>query len=262
MAASAGAWLLAGSAAQAAGLTVDILPNFAGAAIGSTTEWMGSKETVVGIVPGARVKFSTHRFAELYGPIADVNILNVPNWEFGPIISYRFGRENVEDPVVNRLPGIGGGVEAGAFAGYHYINTNGVPWRLRIGVSALSAVAGDATGAHVTPYASFWMPLSRIVFVGLGSGFTWSSESFMQQRFGVTPSASVSSGLPVYSAESGVRQVYAWPAVIVRLSEHWFGGAGAFYQRLTGDAADSPIVTQRGDPNQWSAGVGVGYAWE
>jgi outer membrane scaffolding protein for murein synthesis (MipA/OmpV family) len=42
----------------------------------------------------------------------------------------------------------------------------------------------------------------------------------MQQRFGVTPAASAASGLPVYSANSGVRQVYAWPAVIVRLSDH------------------------------------------
>jgi outer membrane protein len=56
-----------------------------------------------------------------------------------------------------------------------------------------------------------------------------------------------------------MRQVYAWPAVIVRLSARWFAGTGAFYQRLTGDAADSPIVTERGSPNQWT-GVGVGYA--
>jgi outer membrane protein len=241
---------------------VDIIPNFVGAGLGVTTEWMGSKDKVAGIAPGARIKFSKYRFAELYGPLADVNILNVPHWEFGPVISYRFGREDVEDPVVNRLPGIRGGLEAGAFAGYNYTNAGGVPWRLRVGVATFAAIAGDATGGHVTPYTSVWMPLSRVVFVGLGSGFTWSSKSFMQQRFGVTPSGSAASGLPVFSADSGIRQVYVWPAVIVRLSEHWFGGAGAFYQRLTGDAADSPIVTQRGDPNQWTAGIGIGYAWE
>jgi outer membrane protein len=262
MAAGVAMWVSAASSAQAAGLTVDIVPNFIGTAVGSTTEWMGSKDRIVGIVPGGRVKFSTHRFAELYGPIADVNILNVPNWEFGPMISYRFGREDVEDPIVNRLPGISGGLEVGAFAGYHHINTSGLPWRLRVGISALGGVAGGATGGHITPYASFWMPLSQIIFVGFGSGFSWSSESFMQQRFGVSSAASGSSGLPVFSANSGVRQVYAWPAVLIRLSEHWFGGAGAFYQRLTGDAADSPIVTQRGDPNQWTAGIAVGYAWK
>jgi len=25
---------------------------------------------------------------------------------------------------------------------------------------------------------------------------------------------------------------------------------------------DSPIVTQRGDRNQWTAGAGVGYVWK
>ncbi len=99
------------------------------------------------------------------------------------------------------------------------------------------------------------------MFVGVGTGFTWSSDSFMRQRFGVTPEAAAVSGLPVYTAGAGVRQFYAWPAVVVRLSPSWFAGAGAFYQRLTGDAADSPIVTQRGDPNQWTVGGGIAYTW-
>jgi hypothetical protein len=57
------------------------------------------------------------------------------------------------------------------------VNTEGIPWRLRVGVSVLTAVSGDAAGSHVTPYASLWLPLSRTVFVGLGSGFTWSGDS-------------------------------------------------------------------------------------
>src|SRR5262249_15125353 len=131
----------------------------------------------------------------------------------------------------------------------------------RVGIALTTGLTGDATGMQVSPYASLWVPLSPKVFVGLGGGVTWASESFMQQRFGVTPSAAASSGLPVFDAGSGMRQYYVWPAVIVRVSEKWFVGGGAFYQRLTGDAADSPIVTQRGDPNQWTIGVGAGYAW-
>jgi MipA family protein len=254
--------LLAATPLRAAGLTVDVIPNFVGGGVGVTTEWMGSKDSVFGLVPGGRVKFSSHRFAELYGPLMDVNVLDVPNWEFGPMLNYRFGRKDVEDPVVNLLPPIEGGWEAGVFVGYNYTNAQGIPWRLRLGVSATTAVSGGATGGHVTPYGSLWVPLSRTVFVGFGGGFTWSSASFMQQRFGVTPAASAASGLPEFSAGADVRQVYAWPAVLVRLSDHWYGGAGAFYQRLTGGAANSPIVAQRGDRDQWTAGVGLGYGWQ
>jgi outer membrane protein len=245
----------------AAGLMVDVVPNFFGLGVGSTTEWMGSADQVVGVVPAARVQLGKHRFAELYGPFGDVNVLDIPNWEFGPMLSYRFGRKDVEDPVVNSLPPIDGGLEAGVFGGYHHVNAEGIPWRLRVGVSATTAISGGATGGQVTPYASFWMPLSSTVFVGVGTGFTWSSDSFMRQRFDVTPGAAAVSGLPVYAAGAGVRQFYAWPAVVVRLRPRWFAGAGAFYQRLTGDAADSPIVTQRGDRNQWTLGGGIAYTW-
>src|SRR5262245_50779331 len=239
--------------AQASGaersVTVDFIPTFFGLAVGATTQWTGSKAYVSGVVPGGLIQLSGGRFAELYGPTADVNLLDSQNWEFGPLLSYRFGRKDVKDPVVNSLPPIDDGWEAGAFLGWHYTQTQGVPWHLRLGIVADTGVSGGATGSNVSPFASFWFPLSRTVFVGVGGGFTWSSAGFRQQRFGVTPAAAAAaaSGLPVYTAGADIRQFFAWPALVIKLGDRWFAGAGAFYQRLTGDAAASPIVTQRGD---------------
>ena len=247
--------------AAASGIQVDVIPNFIGVGLGVTTEWLGAKDKAAGLVPGGRVALEKNRFIEVYGPIADMNVLDSPNWEFGPMVSYRFGRSDVEDAVVNLLPPIDGGLEAGFFAGWHYIRTEGIPYRLRLGVSVTTAISGGATGGHVTPYASLWMPLSPTVFVGLGGGFTWSSDSFMQQRFGVSAEASAASGMPQYSAGAGVRQYYLWPAVLIRLSKEWYAGAGGFWQRITGGGADSPIITQRGDRDQISAGIGLGYSW-
>ena len=42
-------------AAHASGIQVDVIPNFVGAGVGVTTEWMGAKDKVAGIVPGGRV---------------------------------------------------------------------------------------------------------------------------------------------------------------------------------------------------------------
>ena len=84
----------------------------------------------------------------------------------------------------------------------------------------------------------------------------------MQQRFGVSPEASAASGLPAYSAGAGVRQYYLWPAVLWNFAPNWFAAAGGFWQRITGDGADSPIITQRGERDQISAGVGLGYSWK
>jgi outer membrane protein len=83
----------------------------------------------------------------------------------------------------------------------------------------------------------------------------------MQQRFGVGPEAAAASGLPAYTAGAGVRQVYLWPALIYRVTREWYAGAGAFYQRITGDGAASPVVAERGDANQLTAGLGIGYSW-
>jgi len=254
--------LCASSAASASGIQVDIIPNFAGAGLGVTTEWMGAKDKIWGLVPGGRMQLEHNRFVEVYGPTADMNLLEHPNWELGPVLSYRFGRKDVTDPVVNLLPPIDGGFEAGAMVGWHYTRLEGIPYRLRLGVIATTGVSGGATGGHVTPYASLWVPLSTRVFVGVGGGLTWSSGSFMQQRFGVTSQDSAASGLPTFSAAAGVRQYYVWPAVIWRFAPQWYAGTGVFYQRITGDGADSPIVTQRGDANQLTAGIGIGYSWQ
>jgi MipA family protein len=243
------------------GIQVDVIPNFVGLGVGVTTEWLGAKDKITALVPGARVQLENHRFIEVYGPVADMNLLAHPNWELGPVLSFRFGRKDVEDPVVNLLPPIDGGLEAGVFAGWHYVRTEGIPYRVRLGVMATTGISGGAIGSNVTPYASLWLPLSPTLFVGVGGGFTWASESFMQQRFGVTPEASAASGLPVYSASADVRQVYLWPALIWRFAPKWYAGAGAFWQRITGSGADSPIITQQGDRDQISAGLGIGYSW-
>ena len=99
------------------------------------------------------------------------------------------------------------------------------------------------------------------MLVGLGGGMTWSSASYHRAYFGVTPEGATASGLPSYSPGSGMRQWYAWPALVVKVAPQWFVGTGAFYQRITGDAAASPIVTQRGDRNQWTVGIGAAYSW-
>jgi outer membrane protein len=48
---------------------------------------------------------------------------------------------------------------------------------------------------------------------------------------------------------------------MVRLSQAWHIGFGARYERLLGDAAESPFVKDRGSPDQFIVGAGIDYAW-
>ncbi len=103
--------------------------------------------------------------------------------------------------------------------------------------------------------------MHRRVYAGAGVGASWVSDSFNRTYFGVTDGDSAASGLPAYNPGGGLEQFTGWLALIYQIDKHWYAGAMVYAQRLTGDAADSPIVTQRGTRNQITYGLGLGYAW-
>ena len=261
-------WIVVASALLVTGaagaITLDFSPKLVGFGVGMTPRYAGARDdSIWGVVPGVRYQFDNSRkFIEWYGPLGSFNVLESESWQFGPSLGLRLGRSDVEDPVVRRLPEVDTTIEGGAMVSWTRLNTTGVPWRLRVGVVALTDFGDTYSGLNTSFWSSLWVPLSPTVFVGLGGGFSWSSSSFNQAFFGVTPAGSAASRLPAYTPDSGVRQWYAWPSIVVRLSRHWFGGAGLFYQRLVGPAGDSPIVTQRGDRNQLTGGLGIGYVWQ
>lgn len=239
------------------------IPNLIGAGIGTTPRYSGAREKVTGIAPAVRYQRpGSARYLEWYGTLADVNLLESKRWQFGPAVALRLGRQDADDPAVARLPEIDHTLEAGALASFTYAQRRGIPFRLRLGVSVLGDLGGVYSGLNVSPFATFWVPLSERLFVGLGAGFTWSSESYNRAFFGVTPQGAAASGLPAFSPGSGVRQVYALPSVVFRIAPGWYGALGVYYARITGDAADSPIVAERGKRDQVTAGFGVGYTWK
>jgi len=114
----------------------------------------------------------------------------------------------------------------------------------------------------VSVNGSLWLPVQRRIFVGAGVGASWVSQGFNQVYYGVTEEDSTRSGLPAFSPSGGLEQMTGWLAAIYQIDKHWFGGAMIYYQRISGSAADSPIVTQRGNRNQITYGVGVAYAFK
>jgi len=240
----------------------NIIPNFVGLGVGVTPEYSGSDDYVGGVAPGVYYQFKdSNRFIEWYGPIIDANLLDSPNWQIGPIFSFRFGREDVDDKVIARLSDVDDTIEGGVIVSYIYNNLEGIPWRLRVGAQVLGDLGDVYSGASSSVWANFWFPISRKAVIGLGGGASWASSSFNQAYYGITPKDAQASGLPVFNPGGGLTQWYAWPAIVVQITPEWYAGAGLLYQRISGDAADSPIV-KRGDANQWSGGIGVGYAWQ
>jgi outer membrane scaffolding protein for murein synthesis (MipA/OmpV family) len=239
----------------------DLLPNFAGLGIGATPAYSGASQADWGIAPGARLALGGERFFGLYGPYAELNLLDHPILQAGPVALYRAGRSGADDMAVRALGDLDPSVELGGRLGVSWVHTQGpVPFRLRAGVSLTGDVTGQYGGLQILPSASLWVPLSERVFVGAGAFARFGSASQNNYFYGVSAAGSATSGLPAFAPKGGLTSVSAWPAVVWRMTDRWALGAGLVYSRLSDEVAGSPIV-QQGSRDQLTGGIAIAYTW-
>lgn len=237
-----------------------ILPNYVGAGAGVAPEYLGSRRSTFGVAPALRWQFQGSRYISLLGPRIEANLVDHPNFQFGPIVNYRFGRSGAEDRAVRNLGKLDAVVEGGFTVGTTYIGTGSVPFRIRGGVSVVSDMSGAYGGVSVLPFANLWVPLSPQVFVGLGASARISPAAQNRYYFGISPAQSLRSGLSAYDPGGGFSSISAWPAVVWRFADNWTVSLAGHYTRLSDEAARSPIV-RRGSRDQFVGGLGIAYLW-
>lgn len=96
--------------------------------------------------------------------------------------------------------------------------------------------------------------------LSVGPRLAWAGGDYMDTYFGVSNSEAVASDgrLDPYSADSGLRAVAVSGLASYAVNDNVFLLFNARYDRLVGDAADSPIV-KAGSENQFTFGAGVSY---
>ena len=235
--------------------------NFFGVGVGAYPDYLGSSDYNLGAAPFGRVSLGGSRFVSLLGNDVRLNLLDNDRWQLGPMGVWRFGREDVENPVVDRVHHIDDSLSLGLFGAYVWRDPNDRRRMAGVSAWALGDVSGvyDGWTAGMNAYAM--QPVAKMLTIGGGIASTYGSGNYMDQYFGVTPEDSANSGLPVYVADGGMRDVRGWAAAVLHLSPNWHLTASAMYMRLLADAADSPLVSQEGSKNQWIYGVGALYAW-
>jgi outer membrane scaffolding protein for murein synthesis (MipA/OmpV family) len=97
--------------------------------------------------------------------------------------------------------------------------------------------------------------------VSLGAFTTWADDDYMEAYFEIDALDSARSGLRIRSADSGIKDVGLSVSASYKPWERWGFMGIASYKRLVGDAEDSPVVDDAGDPNQFTAGILVVYNW-
>ncbi len=103
--------------------------------------------------------------------------------------------------------------------------------------------------------------LSEQLFLRTTLSTTWANEDYMQTYYGISAAQAVTSPYSQYQAGSGLSESSLDAKLMYHLSEHWSMFTSAKYLRLMGDAADSPIVKDKGSANQGLLTLGVNYTF-
>lgn len=176
-------------------------------------------------------------------------------FDFGPVGYLEFARKRKKNAGLAGLDDVKTAYEFGGYGEYWAF-----PWlrarvEVRKGFHGHHGVVADEMLDAVVP---------------VGNGFTLSGgprmriadESANSRYFDISPAESLTSGLPVYDTSAGVRSVGGGGQVLYRWSPQWEVHSFVEYDRLVGGPANSPIVTVRGSPNQFTLGTGFGYSFD
>jgi len=226
-----------------------------GLGAGMVPDYEGSNDYQVVPALYARIHWKRGYSVELEGLTLRANLLPNDMWNFGPVVRYRMGRQDVEDKAVDRMRDIDDSWEAGAFAKVAIDN-----WNVRLDVVKDIADGHDGylIGIH-TGYTLFRDSFWRI---SAGASATYADNNYMDTYFSIDENNSSRSGLDTYEAEAGFKDIGVTLSASYSISRNW-GVMGIMgYKRLLGDAEDSPIVDKDGSPDQFIGSLAVTYSWD
>jgi MipA family protein len=230
-----------------------------GAGVGMAPDYEGSNHYEIVPLWNLRVSnlYDPNTFVQLLGPRLRSNFLPDPHWRLG--LAGQFIKErdhHVHDSRVSNLESVDPSVMLGVIGGYDFLADP--RQALALEVEARQDVA-NGNGALVTARGVYGTPLSESWRIDTALEGTWASDDYMSAYFGINSANAARSGLKQYNADAGFKDVAVGGTLTYIITESWSVSALATYTRLVGDAADSPVVKDQGDENQFFGGALVSF---
>ena len=169
-------------------------------------------------------------------------------FNFGPAVRFQNKRE--EDDVGAAVGDVGFTFEAGGFVQVRPSDNLRLRAELRQGIGGHRGLVGDLGGDLMLSDGDSYV-------FSIGPRARWADDDFHAAYFGVTPAVATATGLPAFNPDSGFYAVGVMAGLTYKLGRNWGVQGYAGYDRLIGDAADSPIVRQFGSRSQFSGGAGL-----
>lgn len=219
----------------------------------------GDDDYQLSVLPSVEIAYGS-RFRASVENGARYALINEQTLRAGPIGRIRFAREEdgsrtfaVSGDDTDDLRGLGDvdtSIELGGYAEYD------------IGALTLSAEVRQAVSGHdgaVAEMAARWSGRGELfdapIVWSVGPRARIVDDRFNRAYFGVDAAQSVASGLPVFSPSGGLHSYGIGASVIMPVGSDWAAVLVVGYDRLAGEPADSPLVRERGSPDQSAVGV-------
>jgi outer membrane scaffolding protein for murein synthesis (MipA/OmpV family) len=224
------------------GLGAQLVPSFPGA-----DDYSLRPLVDVSIARGSK-PFDFEAPDESFGP----SLVKEGGLEIGPALNFE-GSRKAED-VGADLDKVPFTFEAGAYVQYAFSQKFRIRTELRKGLGGHDGWIGQAGADFVARNGDDWL-------FSVGPRITVSDGHYHRAYFGVTAPESVRTGLAVYRPGGGIQAVGATAGFLTQLSRRFGLYSYAKYDRLVGDAADSPVVRSLGSRNQFSGGLALTYTF-
>jgi outer membrane protein len=183
-----------------------------------------------------------------------VTLYDNPWFRVGPVLRIQSGRYYEDDRRLVGLRKIDWTVEGGVFAEIWPVEFIRARIEVRHGFNDDSGFVGNVGVDYVVPYGAFRF--------SVGPRLAWGDDRYTRTYFGVTAlEATLNPRVFAYRPDGGVTSVGALGAVTYNWSPTWSTTVYAGYNRLTGDAADSPIPRNIGSRDQIVAGATLSYSF-
>ncbi len=186
---------------------------------------------------------------------AGVTLLDYEGFLAGPVFRYDPRRTASKYSELNGLGDVKPAVEFGGFVEYFPAEWFRARAELRQGFGGQGGFTADLSGDLIIPLNQQWM-------ISGGPRLTLENTPALSPYFSIDPAQALASGLPTYNAKGGFHSTGAGAQLRYQFTPQWEAHSYVEYERLLGSAAASPLVQQRGSPNQLTVGLGASYSFD
>jgi outer membrane scaffolding protein for murein synthesis (MipA/OmpV family) len=224
-----------------------------GVLAGLRPDYEGSDDYSFLGAPLVELRYGGDRFFVSSRDGVGATLLRIGGFTAGPMLRYRFGRDQEDNDALRGIGDVGGTVEAGAFLRFQEGG-----W-----VVVVNAAQGLNDSGHrgATAFASlgYGGRLAERWRFSLGPSMTWASDNYIQSFFGVTPTQGARAGYTAHSPGAGMKDVGFGGTLTWLATDQIALTAIAEVKELLNDAADSPLVARAGNANQGFFGLALSY---